>query len=50
MLAHAHLERRARQHQRIVEAAADLDIEPAVNAANQELHREEVHEQDRQRR
>jgi hypothetical protein len=50
VLAHAHFERRARQHQGVVEALADLDVEPAVDALAQELHREEVHEQDRQRR
>ncbi len=50
VLAHAHFQRRARQHQCVVEALADLDVEPAVDALVQELHREEVHEQDRQRR
>ena len=49
LLAHARLERGTGQHQRVVEALADLDVEPAVDAAVQELHREEVHEQDRQR-
>ena len=50
VLAHARLERRARQHERVVEALADLDVEPAVDAAVEELHGEEIHEQDRQRR
>ena len=49
MLAHPHLERRTRQDERVVEAAADLDVEPAVDAAVQKLHGKEIHEQDRQR-
>ena len=49
VLAHADFERRAGEHQRVVEAAADLDVEPAVDALVEELHREEVDEQDRQR-
>ena len=49
VLAHARLEGRAAEHQRVVEAFPDLDVEPAVDALVQELHREEIHEQDRQR-
>ena len=47
VLAHTQVERGARQHHRVVEPAAHLDGEPAVDAAVEELERRQVHDQER---
>ena len=47
VFAHAHVDGRARQQQRIVEALLDLDPEPAVDAAVQEVQREQVDDEQR---
>ena len=50
VLAHAQVERRARQAERVGEALAHLGVEPAVDAARQEHDREREHEQERRDR
>ena len=47
ILAHAQIQRGARQHQRIVQALLHLDLKPAVDAAIQELQREQIHDEQR---
>ena len=49
-LAHAHLERRVRQLARILQSLAHLELEPAVDAAIEELQGEVIHHQDRRHR
>ena len=49
-LAHPHVERRARQLARVLQALADFELEPAVDAAIQELQREVIDHQDRRDR
>ena len=50
VLAHAQVERGARQRQRVFQAFADLDVEPAVDAAVEEHDGEIEHEQQRHHR
>ena len=46
-LPHAHLERRMRQLAGILQSLTDLELEPAVDAAIEELQGEVIHHQDR---
>ncbi len=50
VLAHAQVERRAREAERVGQALAYLGVEPAVDAARQEHDREGEHEQQRRDR
>ena len=45
--AYAHFERGVRQFARVLEPLADLDLEPAVDAAIEELQRKIIDHQDR---
>ncbi len=47
VLAHAHVERRAREIQGVVQPLLHLDAKPAIDAAIEELEREEINDDER---